>query len=156
MASWREFSQAAPEMATQARALLDAHKHKTMATLRRDGSPRISGIEIEFTGDDVTLGMMPESMKLRDVQHDPRIAIHSPSLGATNDEEAKTAPRWKGDAKFSGSLEAIPLPGEDAVPGSYFRVNISEVVLTHLSADGQELVIESWTPDHGQRSVNRT
>ncbi|WP_197704348.1 pyridoxamine 5'-phosphate oxidase family protein [Jatrophihabitans sp. GAS493] len=143
-------------MATRARALLDAHKHKTMATLRRDGSPRISGIEIEFTGDEVTIGMMPESMKLHDVQRDPRVAIHSPSLGATTDEDAKSQPRWKGDAKFSGTLEAIPLPGEDAVPGSYFRVNLSEVVLTHLSDDGKELVIQSWTPEHGLRSVNRT
>ena len=45
MASWAEFEAAAPELAGRVRALLDAHTHKTLATLRRDGSPRISGSE---------------------------------------------------------------------------------------------------------------
>ena len=48
MASWTEFSAAAPELAERVKKRFDAHKHKTMATLRKDGSPRISGTEVEF------------------------------------------------------------------------------------------------------------
>ncbi len=48
MASWKEIEAAAPELAGRARAAFDAHKHKLLATLRRDGSPRISGIEATF------------------------------------------------------------------------------------------------------------
>jgi hypothetical protein len=40
----------APELAALARRFLDAHVHKTLATLRRDGSPRISGTEVVFAG----------------------------------------------------------------------------------------------------------
>ncbi len=41
--------QAEPEFAERVRRLFDAGRHKTIATLRADGSPRISGIECEFT-----------------------------------------------------------------------------------------------------------
>jgi hypothetical protein len=41
-------------MAERARAILDRHVHKTIATLRLDGSPRISGTEIIFEGRGVT------------------------------------------------------------------------------------------------------
>jgi len=48
MTAWREFEAAEPEFARRVRAPFDAHKHKTIATLRADGSPRISGIETSF------------------------------------------------------------------------------------------------------------
>ncbi len=47
MARWSEFEAEAPELAARALAYLDAGTHKTLATLRRDGSPRISGSEAE-------------------------------------------------------------------------------------------------------------
>ena len=50
MATWREFDSEVPEFAARIRARLDAHKHKTIATVRKDGSPRISGIESEIEG----------------------------------------------------------------------------------------------------------
>ena len=48
MATWEDVETADPAFAARVRALFDAHKHKTIATLRADGSPRISGIEAEF------------------------------------------------------------------------------------------------------------
>ena len=45
MPSWSDFETAAPALAAYVRERLDAHRHKTIATLRRDGSPRISGTE---------------------------------------------------------------------------------------------------------------
>ena len=40
-----EFAAAAPELAAAVHERLDAHRHKTIATIRSDGSPRISGTE---------------------------------------------------------------------------------------------------------------
>ena len=37
-----------PEFAARVRELFDAHRHKFLATLQSDGSPRISGIEMHF------------------------------------------------------------------------------------------------------------
>jgi len=45
MPTWSDFEAAAPELAARVRERLGAHAHKTLATVRRDGSPRISGTE---------------------------------------------------------------------------------------------------------------
>ncbi|MDQ1690210.1 MAG: hypothetical protein QOD87_318, partial [Pseudonocardiales bacterium] len=84
MASWAEIEDVVPELAAKVRARFDAGTNKTMATVRRDGSPRISGTELSFAARDsvavVSLGMMAGSRKLADVRRDPRVAVHSPSL----------------------------------------------------------------------------
>jgi hypothetical protein len=46
MATWQEFTEQAPELAARAFERFEAHRHKTMATIRADGSPRISGTEV--------------------------------------------------------------------------------------------------------------
>ncbi|RNM16790.1 pyridoxamine 5'-phosphate oxidase family protein [Nocardioides pocheonensis] len=132
MVAWHEVEAEAPELAARVKALFQARKHKTMATLRADGSPRISGIETEI-GDELTFGSMSHSRKLADVLRDPRVAFHSPSV----DPPEGDAGGWAGEAKIAGRA----VPADDG-----FRVDIDEVVLTHL--DGG-LVIESWHPGRG-------
>jgi hypothetical protein len=55
---WRDVEADAPELAAAARHAFEAHKHKILGTLRSDGSPRLSGIEMECFDGDVWLGMM--------------------------------------------------------------------------------------------------
>ena len=106
MASWSEIEAQAPELAATARGFLDALVHKTLATLRRDGAPRISGIEATFDAGELWLGMMPGSRKGQDLRRDARMALHSPSLDPPGDPTA-----WPGDAKVSGrAIEVSPLP----------------------------------------------
>lgn len=157
MATWSEVANDAPEFAARVRALFDARKHKTLATLRRDGSPRISGIEMQFDGERVTFGMMAGSMKALDVQRDPRVAFHSPNVDPPEAENSA----WAGEAKLSG--RAVPRSGEQeggqdgdhggadggSGAGGGYEVDIDEVVLTYLG-NGQ-LVIESWHPGLGHR-----
>ena len=146
MARWSEIEREAPELAVRVRKLFDAHRHKTLATIRKDGSPRISGTEVEFTDDgDVRLGMMPDSLKLRDVQRDPRVAVHSGSSDPDDDNPAA----WPGDAKFAGRLEPIAESIKSGPPGDYFSVDFTEVVTTRVGESGDHLVIESWHPDRG-------
>ena len=42
-------TKAAPELALAVQRSFDAHIHKTLATLRADGSPRISGQAVSYT-----------------------------------------------------------------------------------------------------------
>ena len=95
MASWQDIEQDAPDFAARVRARFDAGTNKTIATLRRDGAPRISGSELQFANGQVTLGMMGRSSKLLDVRRDPRIAIHSPTIEPPYGEPSD----WPGDAK---------------------------------------------------------
>ena len=124
---------------------MTSRKHLTMATLRRDGSPRISGTEVQFAGDDLRIGSMPGARKARDLRRDARVAIHGP----TNDP-AKGG-RWRGEAKVAG--RAVELASND--DSHAFRIEIEEVVITQLNAARDRLVIESWNPTRGYRKDER-
>jgi len=147
MARWAAVLAAEPEFAYGVRELFDAHKHKTMATLRRDGSPRISGIEVEFNDGDVWLGMMPGSVKAADLRRDQRLALHSASVDPVEGEEGS----WAGDAKLAGRAVEIAHPDGVSEAGHRFRVEIAEVVRIRVGDPADHLVIESWRERAGLR-----
>jgi hypothetical protein len=164
VASWAGFEAEVPEFARAVRERLEAGKHKTIATLRRDGSPRISGTEAEFVGEDLWFGSMTGAVKARDLQRDPRFALHSASADP---------PEWSGDAKLSGAVEEITDParfqayrreqalaaGEEEPKGSanfhLFRAEIDEVVLVGLNDSREKLVIEHWHEGRGLERIER-
>jgi hypothetical protein len=157
MPAWSQFEADAPELAERVRGRLEAHKHKTLATIRRDGSPRISGTESVFRDGELWIGSMWQARKARDLQRDPRYALHSGS---------DDPPAWSGDAKIAGVAEEITDPervreinnaeggGPDG-PSHLFRLDLSEVSAVRLDESGKELVIEVWTPEAGVRTIRR-
>jgi hypothetical protein len=152
MASWREIETDAPEFAARVRARFDAGTNKVLATLRRDGSPRVSGSEAKFDEGELTFGMMPDSLKLLDVRRDPRVAMHSP----TPEPPADSPHAWEGDAKLSGRAVEVPAPADNPmVDSGFFRLDISEAVLTRIGDPPDHLVIESWHADRGYRRRER-
>src|SRR5215217_5614644 len=148
MASWSEVEAAAPELAARVRATMDAHKHKVLATLRRDGSPRVSGIEATFTDGELWLGMMPGSRKAMDLRRDPRLALHSASVDPTEDDPSA----WPGDAKVAGRAVGA---GEGGGGAHLFRVDVTEVVHTRVGTPADHLVIEVWREGAGLRRLTR-
>ena len=70
-------------------ALFTQHRHHTMATVRSDGAPRISGTEVEFDSGELCLGMMAGTFRAVDLRRDPRLEIHSHSV---DPPEATQAP----------------------------------------------------------------
>jgi len=150
MASWKDVEDAEPEFAARVRRLFDAHKHKTIATLRADGAPRLSGIEAEFESGELTFGSMPGARKGADLHRDPRFALHSATVDPPDGDPAG----WPGDAKLAG--RAVPAGDLDGdTDGESFRVDIEEVVVTRLNETATALVIESWRPGRGLRRVER-
>lgn len=141
---WADVAAAEPDFADRVHRLFAARKHLTMATLRRDGSPRISGTEVEFADGDLQLGMMPGSLKALDLRRDPRLALHSPSVDPPEDDPSS----WSGEAKIAGRAVELSDPARRDEPHR-FSVDITEVVLTRVAASGDHLVIESWHPDGG-------
>jgi Pyridoxamine 5'-phosphate oxidase len=149
MATWKDVERAEPGFAARVRKIFDAHKHKTIATLRADGAPRISGIEAEFADGELTFGSMPRARKGDDLRRDPRFALHSASVDPPEGDPAG----WPGDAKIAG--RAVPAGPTEGVEGELFRAEIDEVVLTGLNAAGTALAIETWTPGAGLRRIER-
>ena len=145
MATWQQFSYEAPELAAAVRARFDATKHHVLATLRRDGSPRVSGTEVVFEGPDLALGMMPDSMKALDLRRDGRFALHAnPGDGSMEG----------GDAKVAGIAEA-DLDHVSPMPSHFFRLDLGEVVLTTVDVPRELLVVQTWRPGRGVRRVER-
>ena len=132
--SWAQVEAAAPELAALVRACFAVRKHCTMATLRADGGPRISGTEVQWDGGELTIGSMPGAVKARDLQRDPRVAVHSPTVDPPEGAEST----WAGEAKVSGRAVELPTDG----PAHTFRLDLREVVHTSVADGG--LLIRSW------------
>ena len=124
---------------------MSTRKHLTMATLRRDGSPRISGTEVQFADGELTIGSMTGAVKALDLRRDPRVAIHGPTH-----DPAKSG-SWRGEAKVAGRAIEMPAKGD----GHFFRIDVEEVVVTSLNKQRDGLAIESWSPSGGYRIRNR-
>lgn len=156
MASWSEVQAAAPELAAEVERRFAAHVNKTMATLRADGGPRISGTEVVVRDGELWLGSMPGARKAADLRRDPRVAVHSGS---------DDPPAWTGDAKVSGRAveetspeawaRALPDGPHEPSASHLFRLDLTEVSVVRLAEGGQSLVIEVWTPQSGLRRVER-
>jgi len=156
MPSWREFEREAPELAARARRLLDEHEFKILATSRKDGSPRVSGIELIFADDgELYTGSMWKSVKALDLIRDGRFALHS--CPPPRDE-------WKADAKLAGTFAELDddgvkqrVVGGEHPPGPFhlFRADLDEVVVVGLNDERTAMVIESWHPGDGVRRRTR-
>ncbi|TYB56215.1 pyridoxamine 5-phosphate oxidase [Nonomuraea sp. PA05] len=155
MASWQEFESQAPELSKAARRLMDTYTHKVMATLRKDGSPRVSGVETSFKDGDLWTGSMPRAVKAADLLRDPRMALHVTS----RDPDQSDPSAWEGDLKLSGRAvevtdaavrAAYGLPDADS---HLFRIEVSEVAWTRVQGD--ELVIAAWREGEGEREIRR-
>jgi hypothetical protein len=148
--AWKDVERAEPEFAQRVQGLFDAHRHKTIATLRADGSPRISGIEVAFEDGELVFGSMSNARKGTDLVRDPRFALHSATVDPVEGAEAQ----WPGEAKISGrAIKVGPLTeGSD---GDRFNADVSEVVHTHLNEQATMLVVEWWTPANGLRRIER-
>lgn len=150
MASWSQIESEVPEFCAAVRARFDAHKHKVMATVRRDGSPRVSGIEADFADGELWFGSMAGSRKSQDLARDPRLALH-----ATSDDPPQDPATWPGDAKLSGRAVPVHDPERSRAmasgdsQGHIYRVDISEVVLIRVAESGEYLVVDVWREGKG-------
>lgn len=149
-AEWPEFHHEVPEFAERVRRRLEDPGLVMLATLRRDGSPRISGLEIVFHDDRLWLAMMPDSAKGRDLRRDGRFALHN----ATVDKEVS-----QGDVKVNGV--ARPLAPEDRAgapavgpEADLFATRLTGVSMVAVAND--RLIIESWRPGRAMKRFERT
>jgi hypothetical protein len=158
MATWAEFAAEQPDMAAFVQGRFAADRHALIATLRKDGSPRISGVEPDFARGELWAGMMFDSLKSKDLRRDPRFALHCMSTTASMTEA--------GDAKISGTAEFwtdktdylkdlydrtgwMPEGGELDL----FRFDVTEVV--QLTVEGDGMVVLSWHEGRGTRRVEK-
>ncbi|RAS36978.1 pyridoxamine 5'-phosphate oxidase family protein [Mesorhizobium sp. B2-3-3] len=152
--TWQDFRAAEPAFEDTVRTRFQQYRHHVLATLRADGSPRVTGLEVEFRMDALWFGMMPNSRKALDLRCDPRFAVQ-----ANPGPDAEMA---DGDVRVSGRAVEVTDPAVLArfiaevtppEPFLLFRADPAEVVRTGL--DGDDLVIRVWRPGHSLRTLRR-
>ncbi|WP_420435451.1 pyridoxamine 5'-phosphate oxidase family protein [Candidatus Poriferisocius sp.] len=155
---WDLIEVQAPELAERIRLRFESHVHAVMATLRRDGSPRLSGMEVPIRDGHLWLGMMPGSRKAADLLRDPRFSLHSspdteelPLGDARIDGQAVVATPEEVDLFVAGHRMPIDNPHDTM---ALFTARISRATLTRV--EGRELVIETWTPADGLREFRQS
>ncbi|GAB3205089.1 pyridoxamine 5'-phosphate oxidase family protein [Marinactinospora thermotolerans] len=155
MTTWNDFAREAPDLAAFVRGRFEGFRHHVLATLRRDGSPRVSGTEVLFRDGHLVLGSMPGSRKALDLRRDNRYALHvNPGEPADGTME--------GDAKVSGHAVEVTddaerrrlLPEQPSGGSHLFRLLVEEVAVT--TVEGDRLVIRLWRPGAGVRRFERT
>ncbi|MEE1666869.1 pyridoxamine 5'-phosphate oxidase family protein [Streptomyces sp. WAC07094] len=154
--NWSAFVTAAPALARTVEDRFGAFTHHILATLRKDGSPRTTGLEVRFLDGELWLGMMPDSLKALDLSRDPRFALQAnpgPGTGMGG-----------GDVRIGGRAIEVTDPGakagyvkeaEPPEPFHLFRTELTEVVRTHVE-DDTCLVVEIWKPGAPVRTLRRT
>ena len=158
MASWSAIEAEAPELTALAREFLDAFVHKTLATLRRDGAPRISGSEVIFADGELWLGSMWQSLKAsRPRRGRPR------GLPRRRADLSPGNAGSPGDAKVAGRVEESldeelrkRIFGGKGGPGPahLFRCDVSELVVVSLPDPPEFLVIEAWHEGRASRAAS--
>jgi len=99
MATWKEFARQAPRIAeTFVRRHTRTGNLCMLATVRADGSPRISPMEPRFFEDELWVVGMPNTTKYADLARDPRFCLHTATVD-TNVED--------GDAKLFGQVHDV-------------------------------------------------
>lgn len=142
MATWQEFDEEAGVLAAQVRHAFERSVSHVLATIRPDGSPRVSAIEVQFDGTDMTVGSMLDAVKARDLMADGRFALHA-------------APGEGGDAKVSGTAVEVH-PQTRAERGAHlFRLDLTQAVFTGLGDDGKYLLIQVWRPGSSVKRFKR-
>lgn len=154
--NWAAFADTEPEFAKIAEARFGAFAHHVLATLRKDGSPRTTGVEVRFLGGELWLGMMPGSLKALDLRRDPRFCLQAnPGEGTgMGGGDVRIAGRAvevaDGEARAAYVKEVEP-----PEPFHLFRTELTEVVRTYVE-DDTYLVAQVWKPEEPVRTLKRT
>jgi hypothetical protein len=119
-----------------------------VATIRRDGTPRLSPVEPLVLDGDLWLSMLLGSRKAADLHRDPRVLVHSVVTGPNGEDgeiklrgTAVAADDHDAQQRYADAVSAV-LPWSPEVGRFHlFRVDIDDVtVLRYDNATGDQFL----------------
>jgi hypothetical protein len=156
--TWRELEGAAPEIARLGRERLEGVGVAFLGTLRPDGRPRISPVEAHVARGHLLIGVMPRSLKLRDLERDRRCTLQSAVTDPDSGEgELKLYGRANevGEDELRASADRAwwaRRPREDA---TVFSFEIDEAAFVSWEVERGEMTVRTWSPRRGARTATR-
>ena len=123
------------------------------ATLRTDGRPRLGPVETHVWDGRLLIGVMPRSLKARDLERDPRCTLQS--VVASPDS---------GEPELKLYCSAVPAEGEP--PGAWwtgrpagdvrvYELQVDEAALVEWNLAEAEMTVTSWSPSRGLHTAIR-
>jgi hypothetical protein len=150
---WADLERRQPRLGQLARARLLDPGVVLVATIRRDGTPRLSPVEPWIMDGDLWLSMLWGSFKARDLGRDPRVLVHSIVTGpeggdgelklrgrAVSEESAEVQERYAADV--TRHLDWSPTPGRFHL----FRVDLETVAFVRYDHATGDQFSASWPP----------
>jgi hypothetical protein len=142
--SWRNLEASAPEIAHLGKERLDQARVALLATLRKDGSPRINPVEPYIRDGHLLFGAMSWSLKARDLLRDPRCVLHS----------AITSPdSGEGELKLYGNAVEANDEMRASCRGWWSEHPVETATVFVLNIEQAAFV--SWDLEQGQMTVRR-
>jgi Pyridoxamine 5'-phosphate oxidase len=148
--SWGELQ---PAIAGPGRDLLERRGLAVLATLRADGRPRLGPVEAHVAGGRLLVGVMPRSLKARDLERDPRCTL-----------QTVVADPDSGEPELKLYCRAVSAAGEP--PGAWwtgrppaevrvYELQVDEAALVEWNLADAEMTVTSWSPSRGLRTTTR-
>ncbi len=160
---WKQFEQAAPEIARLGEERLMHLGIALLGTLRQDGSPRIDPIEPFLAQGHLLLGMLRRSKKALDLLRDPRCILHSAVSDPKGSEgefklhgravAVQDADLWEGYGQAFAERWQSPPP--QSFPGHLFSLDIESAAFIGWDIEQGEMTVKLWSPRLGLRETKR-
>ena len=112
---WSEFAAACPELAALGEERFRSREVMLLGTLRKNGWPRITPVEMDFVDGELLVGMMWRSPKALDLLRDPRYVAHSVVTNRSGEE---------GDFKLYGRAREVRDPDRRAAYRAAIKARI--------------------------------
>lgn len=163
MTTWTEFTAEAPRIAEIFGRRHAATRNLCMlATLRADGSPRISPMEPRVFEGQLWLVGMPNTTKFHDLARDPRFCLHTATVDTqVSDGDAKVwgVVRNVQDTELQQRFAAdlfedieLDLRGQKFDP--FYAADLTGASSVEIRDGGLEITI--WKPGESERVVRKT
>lgn len=168
MASFADVHNAEPDLADRVVAILSSTTNAVLATIRRDGSPRLSGADPYFHEGQLRIWSMPRARKGQDLRRDPRVAMHSIPWDSRRLRDG-AADVGQADAKVSGQAVLVTHDDERSdfrawftserglePPEDWDLFTIDVDVLAVVFVEDGQLVVDRWSTSDGRRAIRRS
>ncbi|MGH9133193.1 MAG: pyridoxamine 5'-phosphate oxidase family protein [Ilumatobacteraceae bacterium] len=167
MASFADVENVEPDLADRVRGILSSTTNAVLGTIRRDGSPRLSGADPYFHDGQLRIWSMPRARKGQDLRRDPRVSVHSIPWDSRKLRDG-AADVGQADAKVSGRAVLASDAGERSAfrswlkserglepPDDWDLFTIDIDALAVISVDTGQLVVERWSTTDGRQTMRR-
>ena len=159
---WQGFRRSAPALARQTEEIFGRNGLALIGTLRTDGFPRISPVEVFFLPREVLLGMMYKSRKALDLLRDPRCVLHS-TVSNPNGSEPELKMYGRAMAGEKGAkaryrkayAKRWKRAAPSTFPGHVFSFEVESVALISYDPKKMTMAVRRWNDEEGVREFKR-